>query len=88
MCDKCHAEMEQMGVDPNSLVQQMGMAMEGELARREAENDMRIRLAALELAVKVKGMPDAEGKPASSQAVLSSAHAYYAFITNNTKDAK
>lgn len=85
MCDKCHAEMEQMGVDPNSLVQQMGMAMEGELARREAENDQRIRLAALELAVKVKGHVDSDGNPASSAKVLSSASAYYDFITKGVK---
>lgn len=74
MCERCEAELEAAGINPVSLVDKMGMAMAGELDRREQENDQRIRLACLDLAVKVKGHDN------DSRKVLSSAHAYYDFV--------
>lgn len=79
MCESCDEQLRQMGVDPSSLVAQMGMAMEIEASQREQARDQSIRLGCLELAVKVKGHDN------DSRKVLSSANAYYDFVTNKDK---
>lgn len=79
MCERCESEMKEMGVDPENLMAQMGMAMSGELERRDRENDQRVRLACLDLAVKVKG------DKGDSRLVLKSAHSYYAFVSGSDK---
>lgn len=79
MCANCEEQLRELGVDPSSLLAQMGMAMEVEASQREQARDQSIRLACLDLAVKVKGHDN------DSRKVLSSANAYYDFVTNKDK---
>lgn len=80
MCQECNDQLEAMGVNPNNLLAQMGMAMEADLKQRESMTERALRLACLNLAVKVKG------QQGDSRVVISSAHSYYNFVTGNNTD--
>lgn len=85
MCANCPNPMpeeppvEFAEVTPERLFSQLGMANESILQAREKENDERIRLSCLELAVRVKG------EQGDSRKVLSSANSYYDFVVGKDK---
>lgn len=83
MCAFCSNPDSPEGVEAASFIAG-GMATMADAI--EQQNDITVRLACLRLAVEVKGKPTADGNPASSQDILRSAHAYYNFVTNKTKE--
>lgn len=73
MCGNCDTPM------PEEVAQHFGMSMATVADEMAAQNDARIRLSCLDLAVRVKGGDN------DSRKVLSSANAYYDFVIGKTK---